>query len=296
MNLAPPISTQSAWRPLGKGYEGFQEFFSRYCAASNDPNSNPELATGLNSFRNTEAKELIGRIGARPVCLIQGITCPRNGLSLRQFLSESGAEEPEIHGIDIMDVEAIARESGTELTHVSFAVGDAAGMHAWANGTVDVLVQDHLLNCAPHGSHEAILAEAARVLSPTGVMIFNVSVDPEAQNTRLSWCEAQRLLGTQLSDEAYCLRDIVGDERVEELRSRFAGKLIAHGSQRRELLVTHPYGNFEFYRPWDTIEQALERAGLRLILINPVPGTHCVRYRTLVERIPENLGSCTKRL
>lgn len=290
MNLTSTMSIHSAWRPLGKGYDGFQEFFSRYCAASSDPNSNPELATGLTAFRDAEAKRLIGRVGLRPVCLIQGITCPRNGLTLQQFLSESGATEPQIHAIDIMDVEAVARESGTELAHVSFAVGDATRMDAWANGTVDVLVQDHLLNCAPHGSHEAILTEAARVLSPKGVMIFNVSVDPEAQYAGLNWCEAQWWLGTRLSDEAYCLRDIVGDERVAELSSRFAGKLISHPSQKRELLVTRPYGNFEFYRPWDTIEQALKRAELRLILVNRAHGTHCVRYRTLVERNPEKSG------
>jgi hypothetical protein len=221
-------------------------------------------------------------------------------LALQQYLAQcaatesgaakNGAMNPDIHGIDIMDVAALARDAGTELTHVLFTVGDAARMQGWADRSVDVLVQDHLLNCAPHGSHEAILQEAARVLSAAGVMILNFSVDPEAGEPRLNWHEAEKLLAAPLDEEAYCLRDIVGDERIEGARQRLIGRVIADSMRGRELVVTPPYGNFEFYRPFAEIEQALQRAGLRFVVTRRVPGAKCVRYRTLVERIRETPG------
>jgi hypothetical protein len=288
------MPAESVCKPLGKGYEGFREFFSRYCAEQANPGSNPDLALSLNALDTEEARDIVRRVGARPLCLIQGITCPRNGVALWQYLAQAadqrngaaqnGAVHPDIHGIDIMDVATLAREAGTELAHVSFTVGDAARMERWANGSVDILVQDHLLNCAPHGSHEAILREAARVLSSRGVMILNFSVEPEAEEPRLSWCEAGKLLGAPLTEEAYCLR------RIAEARRNFIGRVISDSARGRELVVTAPYGNFEFYFPLEQLQRTLDRAGLRFLVTRRVPGAKCVRYRTLVERIAEAAG------
>ncbi len=294
------MPAESACKPLGKGYEGFREFFSRYCAEQANPGSNPDLALSLNALDSEDARSIVRRVGTRPLCLIQGITCPRNGVALRQYLAQAadqkngaaqnGAVHPDIHGIDIMDVATLAREAGTELAHVSFTVGDAARMERWADGSVDVLVQDHLLNCAPHGSHEAILREAARVLSSRGVMILNFSVEPEAEEPRLSWHEARQLLGASLTEQAYCLRDIVGDEGIEEARRNFIGRVISDSTRGRELVVTAPYGNFEFYFPLEQLQRTLDRMGLRFLVTRRVPGAKCVRYRTLVERIAEAAG------
>ena len=286
--------TETVQRPFGKGYEGFEEFFSRYCSDANESGSSPDLALSLMALAGEEAQEIIRRIGPRPVCLIQGITCPRNGVALRQYLAQAaafgGAIDPDIFGIDIMDVERLAREAGTELSHVSFSVGDATRMDNWSDGSVDLLVQDHLLNCAPNGSHQAILREAGRVLSPEGVMILNFSVEPDAGQPRLSWREAERILGAPLTADAYCLRDIAGDQRFDAAQHGLVGTVIADPLRGRELVVTGPYGNFEFYSPLVAIERMLQRAGLRFIMTRSVPGARCVRYRTLVERIGEMAG------
>ena len=60
---------------------------------------------------------------------------------------------------------------GMSLPGRNFSVADATNLPAFATGSVQILVQDHLLNCTPHGNHEAIVREAARLLDRRGFLI-----------------------------------------------------------------------------------------------------------------------------
>ncbi len=281
---------EALWKPMGKGYQHFPEFFLRYCSRPIATQGNPDLGMSLGAFAGPEAKRIVRTVGARPRCLIQGITCPYNGTSLHRYLTEAGVSEPMIHAIDIMDVGALARATGFELANVAFRVGDATRLEAWADNSVQVLVQDHLVNCAPHDSLEAILREAARVLDPMGVFFMNFSVfPPEAGRDAMSWDEAERLLQAPLGGEAYSLKDIVGSSRrLEELRP-LLGRIIADDGVR-QVLVTNPHGNFEFYRPFSALESLLSRFGLRFMFVSgsravDSQGAGCLRFRTLIQHI-----------
>jgi SAM-dependent methyltransferase len=289
---------ESVWKPLGRGYDQFPDFFLQYCSRSDASNSNPDLAISLNAFATSKAASLIRNMGPQPRCLIQGIACPRNGTALRRYLLQIGITDPTIHAIDIVDVAAVAHATGHELTDLEFSLRDASRLFDWAHGSVQILVQDHLLNCAPHADHEAILREAARVLSPGGILMLNFSLLDFSGNQMgnecwLNWSDAERLLGTRLSDEVYCLKDIVGDgRRLAEVKPLMLGRVIADYKLDRQVEVTYPHGNFEFYFSMRDLKRLLERVGMRFCLryrskVENLGGPRYVRYRTLVRHAEE---------
>ncbi len=281
------------WKPLNKGYEGFPELFSRYARISSAPHS-PELRHGLEAFLAEPAVRLLRRLGQRPVCLIEGIACPWNGTSLRRFLGQVGLLEPSIHAIDIMDLQVVAELLGYELPDLSFSVGDAAHLDGWNDHSVQLLVQDHLLNCAPHAAHRAIVSEAARLLSPGGVWILNFSVEPQlGSGPRRFLEESERLLGRPLSENAYSLCEALPDvELLDSISLGLIGSLITLDNRGRSILVTPPHGNFEFYFSPIELERLLAEFELRIVYQRSEAGldqhgNRYQRYRTLVKHDTE---------
>ena len=292
--MAPPDGLpELAWKPLGKGYDHFLEFFLQYCSKFLVEQSNPDLGAGLAAFSSSRAQSIFQTLKPRPRCLIQGITCPSNGFNLYRYLTNAGVIEPAIHAIDIMDVGAIARATGFVLEQVNFSVGDASKLSGWPDHSVQVLVQDHLLNCCPHSGHESILAEAARILDPRGIFILNFSVDPQTdESATLSWQESEARLEASLDGGAYCLKDVVGNgQRLCDAKRLVLGKLITGGF--RQIVVTRPYGNFEFYSSAASLENLLARLGMQFAFVSServaTRGISCTRYHTLVRRIGDAL-------
>jgi hypothetical protein len=267
ISTGPSGNAQRAiWKPLNRGYEAFPEVFAGYARDGVAP-YNPPLSRGLQAFLSEPPISIFQSVGSKPLCLIQGISCPWNGTSLREFMSRACASEPAIHAIDILDVAAVAHFTGYDLPHLSFSVADASRLTHWEDGSVNVLVQDHLLNCAPHGIREAIVSEAARVLHPDGVWILNFSTEPVLANPEvLSVTEAGRLLGRPLSDAVYCLREAAASEkRLAMHASQMLGKLIVNDSTGDLTLITPPHGNFEFYFRRSELDRLLTRYGCRVV-------------------------------
>jgi hypothetical protein len=280
--------TEAAWKPLGKGYQNFGEYFLRYCSRPLTVRDNPDLSMGLNAFSADEPQRILRSLPSNPVCMIQGISCPHNGTALRSYLQRTGVDNPSIHAIDILDVRAVARAAGFELADLTFHVADACEIGDWKNSSVQMLVQDHLLNCSPHDTHQGILREAARILDPRGVFMLNFSIDPpEARKGAMLRDEAENLLQNSLKGAAYNLEDVVGSNgRLAELKAALSGRVIGYDSDRL-VLVTKPHGNFEFYSSFEGVKNLLSRAGLEFVFVSrweSVPeGLACVRYRTLVQ-------------
>jgi hypothetical protein len=277
-------------RPLGIGYDRYHEFLCRYAYSSDSSERNPDLGISLTGLQEARSLTTVAQqLRSRPRCLIQGITSPRNGTSLRQFLETFGVAKPIIHAIDIADVAGVLATMDMSLPDVSFSVADAASLPSFVTGSVQILVQDHLLNCTPHGNHEAIVREAARLLDKRGFLILNFSVDPRhAAQATCAREEVEGIFGRSLSDRAYCLRDLSCDaDEQEKYKSLFMGRTVVLDDVGRMIVITPPHGNFEFYFPKALLEECLTRHGLRFEYISSESGVdsngiRCLRYRTLV--------------
>lgn len=277
----------SVWKPLGRGYERFPGFFLEYCRPPGANGGNPTLAMSLDAYLPEAASSQIIRLGGAPRCLIQGLTCPFNGTALREFLGRLGVPSPEIQAIDIMDTAALARAAGFPLKGIEFRVRDATALGDWPDGAFDLIVQDHLLNCAPHRQHDAILGEAARLLSPEGVLLCNFSLlrDDRPREGDIDWRDAEHLLEASLNNGAYCLADLAAEPRLAELKTRLLGRVISGGEPRRQVQVTRPHGNFEFYFGLEELHRTLRRVGLRFSY--QAKAGVCVdytRHHTLIRR------------
>src|SRR5579864_8271746 len=95
-------------RPLGIGYDDYPAFVRRYIHPPDAVRRTPDVGMSLAALGQAGAFPFIdSRLGASPSCLIQGITSPRNGTSLREFLQSRGISDPQIHAIDIVDVASV---------------------------------------------------------------------------------------------------------------------------------------------------------------------------------------------
>lgn len=276
-------------RPLGLGYEDYPYLLQQYAYPVVHDGRTPDLGASLAGLQQAGVSGAVnlGFIDS-PCCLIQGITCPRNGTVLREFLQTHGIVAPNILAIDVADIAAVLGALNMQLPDVQFSVADAAHLSSFANGSVQVLVQDHLLNCAPHTTHEGIIREAARLLDPRGFLILNFSVNPSAAEN-LIWTrrEFETLIGASLDDQAYCLGDLgleksnPGRVIIEQIGA------MVRLNKNRSIIVTPPTGNFEFYFPKSELEECLERYHLRFIFVTNESGIDrngftCIRYRTIV--------------
>ena len=283
---APRTDREAAWKPFGKGYRRFPEIFLHYSGPPGMPRRNPDLACGLSTMRTAAAKRIIRGAGPRPRCLLQGITSAHNAAALGRYLSDLGVADPSIHAVDIIDVDQVGRAAGLPLEGVQFHVGDAASLAEWDDRSVQILVQDHLLNCCPHASHRAVLREAARMLDPNGVLLLNVSVDPPGSGAAISRETAERILGARWRSEAYCLAEMAGESRLAEVEPLLLGRVVQEAGDR-QVLVTRPHGNLEFYSTFGALARLVEEAGLRFVLVRSARAEDgetagCLRYHTLV--------------
>jgi SAM-dependent methyltransferase len=287
----PELSEQFC-RPLGMGFDDYPALLQQYAYPPDSPGQTPDLGVSLAGLERAGAFPVIDlQLANSPRCLIQGITSPRNGTCLREFLESRGVRHPSIHAIDIANVPAVLAAMNIPFPDVHFSVADAASLSFFATSSVQILVQDHLLNCTPHETHDDVIREAARILDPRGFLILNFSVNPGAVKRKF-WdrAELEAFLGTPLKERAYCLRDLVGDfTATRGNKDVLSGTMVALGSGR-SIMITPPKGNFEFYFSKAELEQRLTRYGLKFVTLSSEAGVdrngfHCLRYRTIVRHV-----------
>lgn len=275
-----PMLTEAMARPLGHGYFPIESFLAPYLEANgHGVERSPDVAASLRQIGSDEVVTgVLRELGDAPVCLIEGISSPRNGAALRRFLAENGVHSPSIRAIDLADMRTIFDLIGEPLEGVDFEVADASALGATPSGSVDVLLQDSLLNCAPHCLHDAILREAARVLRPGGVAFINFT-DHRGLANRF------RTRHPKPGARVYGLRDLPAAMRD----GLFQDMVLLEPDPERLTLVTAPHGNFEFYFPCEYVARLFERHGLQVMLHRKwMGGDHhgnpCHRHLTMVRR------------
>ncbi|MFH1400036.1 MAG: class I SAM-dependent methyltransferase [Nanoarchaeota archaeon] len=284
-------------KPLGIGFDDVWTFLHEYIRPDRSEGSaTPDLTFSLGHVDLIpQIGEMVRRVGDDPVCLIEGCTSPTNGRALDRFLRRHGATRPTVHAIDLIDVKSIFAEHGIDMPDMAFHVADARDLSGlFSAGSVDVVAQDFLLNCAPYATHSPIMREANRVMGPESVafVCFTDHRGP-ANESMITYDEFEMKYLVPFKESAFSLRDIVtgrdDDGLLQRMRRDLAGKVIADEAQGRYTLVTGAGGNFEFYRPFDAFERLFAQAGLMIEGLEESSGRDrndnlCFRYRAVLRK------------
>jgi hypothetical protein len=195
--------------------------------------------------RELPAGWLAARLGPSPRCLIEGCASTNNVTALLGFLWRQGVPRPQIDVIDLIDLPAFGALDARARFHQADA-GDLSGLYG--DGSIDLVLQDHMMNCAPVARYGAILGELSRVLRAGGLAMLNYtdpSAFPAPRGTGL-----ERRLGLE-GDLAPALTGLSAAERLICTDDGF-------------IAVTLPLGNLEYFIPFEALAGRLAEAGLRI--------------------------------
>lgn len=272
--------TVPSWlvRPLGRGYGDLDSFLAPYLSSNGHGHDrSPDAAASLHRLQSDAAiAGHLRTLGPSPVCLIEGISSPANGRSLRRFLSACGIDDPRIRAIDLADMAEIFRLLGEPLAEAEFEVADASYLEGFESGSIDFLLQDFLLNCAPHCLHEAILSEAVRVLRPGGLALINFTDDAG-------------LLHKPTIYHPWPLEPAYGATDLPHFEHSLRPGVVLRGPGRENLTLVTGSLNFEFYSSRRATEKLLAAGGLELLASRRWSGAdhhgnQCCRHLTLLRR------------
>lgn len=197
---------------------------------------------------------LASRLGMKPRCLIQGSASAGNVDSLIRFLHDQGVPAPEIHVIDLIDLTALGYADPRARYHQVNAV-DLSEL--FTDGSIDLLLQDHLLNCAPICHYDAILGEVGRILNPTGLALLHYT-DPSRFPTARG-----NPMKTWLNAESSDYRLEMTDSMRQTCFSMLSAERLIETAEGF-VLVTLPFGNLEHFISFENFAARLTRANLKL--------------------------------
>jgi len=289
-----PDAFKRRLNPLGKGFDpsAVSAYLRVYIQPEKDDNTTPDLRTTLPHFKNIESfGESLRSLGTNPLCLICGCSSPYNGQALKQFLSKYGIS-PDIHAIDVTDFQWVFGLASIQMEDVVFKVEDAAAT-SYGDSSVDVVVQDFLLNCSPHRTHEAIMKEVARILSPDGIALISITDDgcvaPKGHlNRPISYRQLRALSGIEYNPDAYSIREMA-PEMANTLINMLRGRVITSKDKEISTLVTAT-GNFEFFRHYNSYVRIFKSVGLKVVghdvdISRDRQNLDCVRHRLILKTV-----------
>ena len=258
------------------------------------PGANPNLQRSLERFaRLPELGPWLRRLPESPSALIQGYSDPGNAGALRRFIAAHTNGVPEVRAIDLYDLPEVYALLGFPPPDFAFLLADASDLRAhYADRSVDVVVQDFLLNCAPATLHTPIVAEVGRILSEHGVALISFS-DRSGVCPRptMDTAEFERRFGQPWRPDAYNLADVFPSDALAAADLKDLGGSVVHDPESRTAtLTTNPTGRFEFFRDAEVIMGLFEAAGLATVAVDRSEGMdshglHCTRHRCLFGRI-----------
>jgi hypothetical protein len=155
-----PLIPERLARPLGRGACDLAAMIGQFVApAPEAPGANPNVRRSLEHFaRLPELAGLLRRLPLSPAVLIQGYSDPGNAGALAGFLASHGIDR-RLQAIDLYDLPAVYALLGFPAPAFEYRLADASDLRGhYADGSVDVLVQDFLLNCTPTALHAPIRA------------------------------------------------------------------------------------------------------------------------------------------
>lgn len=279
-------------RPLGRGVLDLPALIEQFSAPAADaPGANPNVQRSLEAFaRLPELGRWLRRLPPAPSVLIEGYSDPGNADALRGFLRGRVDGEAQVQTIDLFDLPAVYALLGLPTPDIGFRVADASDLSAhFADRSVDVVVQDFLLNCAPATLHAPILREVARILSARGLALISFT-DRSGVRARptLDVAEFEERFGRPWQPEAYNLSDLFpSGSPAESPLVKLGGCVIYEPVSETATLVTQPSGRFEFFRDAEAMHRLFQSSALVCRGVDQsegvdAQGLRCTRYRCLL--------------
>jgi len=282
---------QESARPLGKGYSEILQMVLSY-AVEGKSSGTPTLAHSLNRIRTIpEVNRHLAALAKEPLCLIQGYSTPGNADALMQFIGEMNHSVPRIETVDLYDLPHLYAVLDLKMPCMTYHIADAAHLeHLYPDGSVDLVVQDFLLNCIPASRHDPLLQEVRRILKPGGFGIVSFTSNEALElSSALTTAQLQAEHNFTWDPKAYDLAEMEKANPSERSLSYLTGKVIHHPANSEFIYVAAAGGRFEFFRSRDEMVALFEKHGLHLLGFDRSTGTDdhglsCVRYRCLFAR------------
>jgi SAM-dependent methyltransferase len=279
-------------RPLGRGLHDPRELIRQFLAVKEgDHEVTPNVERSLARFaRLPELPPALAGLPREPRVLLQGYADPGNAGAVGRFLNAPSGRRARVEAVDLFDLPSVYRLLGLPPPDFTYRIADASNLRGiYPDGSVDVVVQDFLLNCAPEPLHEPILREAARILSPGGFALISFS-DAASVAGREGINEAafHDRFGAPWNCEAYDLGDMFPPRAAQQPDfAALEGMVVADPSTGTSTVVVGRNGRLEFYRDEAAIFGLFARVGLILTGFDHERGVdshglHCSRRRCLL--------------
>ena len=182
------------------------------------------------------------------------------------FSSITGKPAPRIETVDLYDLPHLYSVLDIEMPDMAYHIADASHLEdIYPDHTVDVVVEDFLLNCIPASRHEALLREVARILKPGGLGIISFT-SHETLKIGEAWSTEQLRAEYHLdwNPQAYDLSDIERYNQAGGSLDNLKGKLIYNKPTSEFIYVALAGGRFEFFRSKEEMLALFEQCGLHL--------------------------------
>lgn len=291
-STAPPSQKGSADRPAtavrpSPPTHELEHFVSRYRRLQ--PGSGPRAQDLLDSLGEiAPLHERLGPRGQLPSachCLIEGYAAPDNARHLRDYLVRRGQTDIDILAIDLYDLPALYARIGCAMPPMRYRLADARNLRGiLGDASIDLVVQDFLVNCMQPADVPILLAEVRRVLSPDGLAFISFTDDTCMKDVPLIEDKSHQ---PGLANPDALILPPPGTAAHRHLGRRFP----LPGSTSWGF-VTRPHGRLEFFSPLAQTLLAMDHQGLELLarsVSNGLDdhGLHCLRHRCILRRRPE---------
>ena len=268
-----------------------EHFISRYRRRdSTDSLKAPDLNDSLVEFAKIHSHlESKGRLPSPCRCLIEGYAAQGNAQSLRDYLVSRGVKTIDILAVDLYDLPSVYARMGYELPPLRFQIGDARDLRGIVmDASVDLVIQDFLVNCVHPGDVSAIFREMKRVLAPDGFAF--VSFTDDACTRDVAEIEPAVSAGSvNFHDQVPVLHD-------SDVWQQFQGRRFRVVETDGWGFVTRPYGRLEFFSPLESTLSTISIAGIEVLArsVNHGMDDHglrCVRHRCILGHSPPQGGA-----
>lgn len=249
----------------------------------------PTFASSIDVFKDCKDNTKIFESLSKNVsCLFQGYTAPDNAQALERFLCHFGIKIADVLAIDLLDLPSIYKRLGVHVPPMRFIQGDACDLaQSVQSGSIDIVIQDFILNCLPTTFALSLFKETRRVLKPDGIALISFT-DSSCLSASTSIREAVTRLNINWKPHASGIAEFAKNpSQLEEISSSLIGSTLSTEQEGHLIVVTPPEGRFEFFQPLSNTLDLIREAGLDVVNLQRSIGRDaadllCMRNRCLL--------------